>query len=405
MELHSPFLLLCRHKGTATLLVMEIAVGFVLLCLAWQAGVRYQTRIAAPSGIDDAELVAFYPLAKGASPIDPDALVDGIREIPGVRQATLSNQIPYGPISWNSAVSSRPAMEIGHPVASVYFDSGSLAQTLGFQPLQGRLFQHNEYTSFSASPTGMQQKELPALVTTALARHLYPDVSALGRSFYGMQPMRIVGIVEHLPQPVGSRGRAAESAAVILPLKPVDAANWQLLVRTDASMRSEVAASVRAYLARLFPEHPVAEAVTLEQLRHGYFQNDRREAWTIAACAAGWWLLTLLSIAVAGNLWVQQSAPRISLHRAVGATQRQIVRALRVENFLLTGGGIVLGGLLFSFTIDRLPASWIEDPIPGRWQLLAALLVGLATQLAATWPARRAACVPPDQITRKPVRL
>jgi putative ABC transport system permease protein len=405
MELHSPFLLLCRHKGTATLLVMEIAVGFVLLCLAWQAGVRYQTRIAAPSGIADAELVAFYPLAKGASPIDPDALVDRIREIPGVRQATLTNQIPYGPISWNSAVSSRPTMEIGHPVASVYFDSGSLAQTLGFQPLQGRLFQHNEYTSLSASPTGMQQKELPALVTTALARHLYPDVSALGRSFYGMQPMRIVGIVDHLPQPVGSRGRATESAAVILPLKPGDATSWQLLVRTDAGLRTEVAASVQAYLARLFPEHPVAEAVTLEQLRHRYFQDDRREAWTIAACAAGWWLLTLLSIAVAGNLWVQQSAPRISLHRAVGATQRQIVRALRLENFLLTGGGIVLGGLLFSFTIDRLPASWIEDPIPGRWQLLAALLVGLATQLAATWPARRAACVPPDQITRKPVRL
>lgn len=405
MEFRSPFILLCRHKGTATLLVLEIAVGFVLLCLAWQAGVRYQSRIAAPSGIADAELLAFYPLANGASPIDPDALVNRIREIPGVRQATLSNQIPYGPIAWNSAVSSWPTMGYGHPVASVYFDSGSLAQTLGLEPSQGRLFQGIEYATSHAS-SAQSHKELPALVTEALAQRLYPDGSALNRSVYGLpQPVKIVGTIERLPQPKASRGHATESIALILPSKPADATNWFLLVRTDASLRTEVAASVPDYLARLFPERPVAEAVTLEQLRHRYFQDDRRWAWTIAACAAGWWLLTLLSIAVAGNLWVQQSALRISLHRAVGATQRQIARALRLENFLLTGGGIVLGGLLLSFTIGRLPASWMEDPVPSHWQVLAALLVGLATQLAATWPARRAARVPPDQITRKPVRL
>ena len=137
MELRSPFLLLCRHKGTATLLMVEIAIGFVLLCLAWQAVVRYQARISAPSGIADTELLAFYPLVKGVSPIDPDELVNRLREIPGVRQATLSNQVPYATTSWNTVVSSRPGMDKGHSVASVYFDSGSLAKTLGFRPSQG----------------------------------------------------------------------------------------------------------------------------------------------------------------------------------------------------------------------------------------------------------------------------
>jgi putative ABC transport system permease protein len=406
MEFHSPFLLLCRHKGTATLLMMEVAIGFVLFCLAWQAVVRYQARMAAPSGIADAELLAFYPLAKGVSPIDPDELVNRIREIPGVRQATLSNQAPYATTSWNTAVSSRPKMDKGHPIASVYFDSGSLAQTLDFRPSQGRLFQHDEYTMFHPSPARIPHKELPALVTTALAQSLYPDGSALGNPIYGMpQPVRIVGIIERLPQPQGSRGRTTDSAALILPLKPADAADWLLLVRADGSRRTEVAASVRAYLARRFPDRAVAKAKTLEQLRYTYFQDERRWAWTVAACAAGWWLLTLLSIAVAGNLWVQHSALRISLHRAVGATRRQIVRILRFENLLLAGGGIALGGLLLSFTVERMPTPWTVEPMPLKWQALVALLIGLATQLAVTWPARRAACVPPYRVTRKPVRL
>lgn len=406
MGFHSPFFVLCRHKGTATLLVVEIAIGFVLLCLAWQAVVRYEARIAVPSGIVDAELLAFYPLVKGASPIDPDGLLNRLRKIPGVREATLSNQIPYAATSWNTAVSSRLRMDKGHPVASVYFDSGSLAQTLGFRPSQGRLFEHGEYTMFHASPTQMPRKELPVLVTTALAHHLFPDGSALGNPIYGMpQPMRIVGVVERLPQPKGSRGHAAESAALILPLKPADAANWFLLVRTGADRRTEVAASVQAYLARLFPERAAAKAVTLEELRHTYFQDDRRWAWTLAACAAGWWLLTLLSVAVASNLWVQHSAFRISLHRAVGATQGQIVRVLRLENLLLTAGGVALGWLLFFFTIHRVPAAWALTPVPVQWQAMAALVIGMLIQLATIWPARRAARVPPYRVTRKPVRL
>jgi putative ABC transport system permease protein len=406
MELHSPFLLLSRHKGTATLLMVEIAIGFVLLCLAWQAGVRYQARITAPSGIADAELLAFYPLVRGASPIDPDELVDRLRKIPGVREATLSNQAPYGPSAWSSAVSSQPKMDKGHLFASVYFDSGSLAQTLGFVPSQGRLFQDTDYTAYPASPTRGLDKELPALVTTKLANRLYPDGSALNRPVYGMPaPIRIVGIIERLPQPKAGRGDRTESIALVLPLKPADAANWFLLVRTDADRRTEVAASVQAYLARSFPERASAKAVALEQLRHAYFQDDRRWAWIIATCAAGWWLLTLLSIAVAGNLWVQHSALRISLHRAVGATQRQIVRVLRLENLLLAGGGIALGWLLFCFAVDRLPMPWLAEPIPAHWQALAALAIGLSTQLAVSWPARRAARVPPYRVTRKPVRL
>jgi putative ABC transport system permease protein len=297
-------------------------------------------------------------------------------------------------------------MDKGHSVASVYFDSGSLAKTLGFRPSQGRLFQHNEYTTFSTSPTQVPHRELPALVSTALAQRLYPGGSALGSPIYGMpQPMRVVGIVDRLPQPKGSRGHATESAALILPLKPADAANWFLLVRTGADRRTEVAASVQAYLARLFPERAAAKAVTLEELRHTYFQDDRRWAWTLAACAAGWWLLTLLSIAVAGNLWVQHSALRISLHRAVGATQRQIVRILRFENLLLAAGGVALGWLLFAFAVDRLPMPRPAEPLPVYWQAVVALAIGFFTQLAVSWPARRAARVSPYRVTRKPVRL
>jgi hypothetical protein len=94
MDFRFPFLLLCRHHGSAALLVAEMAIGFVLLSLAWQAGVRYQAAVTAPSGIADAELLVIQPLGNGAGPIDPDEVLAGLRSLPDVQQAASSNQVP-----------------------------------------------------------------------------------------------------------------------------------------------------------------------------------------------------------------------------------------------------------------------------------------------------------------------
>lgn len=408
MDFRSPFLLLSRHHGTAALLVAEIAIGFVLLSLAGQAGIRYQAAVMAPSGIADAELLAIQPLGKGSGAIDPDIVLAGLRSIPGVHQAAASNQTPYGLVSWNTQMSSHPQSATRGAVATVYLGSDTLYETLGLQLTQGRRFLPADYRTFEDAPSRIAGDALPAIVTAALANRLYPDGSAIGRELHGWPgtPLRIVGIVDRLPQPQGSRHHADERAAVMVPLKPNDAAWAFLLIRTAPGQQTEVAARAHTYLASAFPDRAIALPVALETLRHSYFRDARQRAWILSAAAAGWWLLSLLSIAAAGNLWVQRSVLRISLHRAVGATRRQVMRAVRLENFLLASAGIVLGGLLAGFLFDRMPAPWRLEPVPLRWQVATALSIWLAAQLAATWPARRAGNVPPYRVTRKPwVRL
>lgn len=408
MDFRFPSLLLCRHHGTAALLVAEIAIGFVLLSLAWQAGVRYHAAATTPSGIADAELLAIKPLGKGAGPIDPEKVLAGLRSLPGVQQAASSNQIPYGTASWNTKLSSHPQHASHGTVAAVYFGSETLYETLDLQLREGRRFRPAEQRTFGDAPPRVAGEAPPAIVTNALANRLFPDGSAIGRELHGWPgtPPRIVGIVDRLPQPAGSRSHAEERVALMLPLKPSDASWAFFLVRAAPGQRTEVAARSHAYLTGEFPNNAIALPIALDALRHSSFRNERQWAWVLAASAAGWWLLTLLSIAAAGNLWVQRSILRISLHRAVGATQRQVMRAVRLENFLLASAGIALGGLLSSFVFHRLPVPWALDPAPLGWRIAAALSILLAAQLAATWPAYHAGKVPPCRVTRKPwVRL
>ncbi|WP_454828585.1 ABC transporter permease [Pseudoxanthomonas wuyuanensis] len=407
MDFRFPFLLLCRHHGTAALLVTQMAIGFVLLSLAWQAGVRYHAAVTTSSGIADAELLAIKPLGKGAGPIDPEEVLAGLRSLPGVQQAASSNQIPYGTDSWNTKLSQHQHTHHG-AVATVYFGSETLYETLDLQLTEGRRFRPAEQRTFGDAPPRVAGDPPPAIVTDALANRLFPDGSAIGRELHGWPgtPPRIVGIVDRLPQPAGSRALADDRVALMLPLKPSDASWAFFLVRAAPGQRTEVATRAHAYLAAAFPDRAIALPVALDALRHSYFRNERQRAWILAASAAGWWLLTLLSIAAAGNLWVQRSVLRISLHRAVGATRRQVMRAVWLENLLLAGAGSTLGGVLASFVFDRLPAPWALAPAPLGWRIAAALSILLAAQLAATWPAYRAGNVPPCRVTRKPwVRL
>ncbi len=399
-----PLLLLCRHRGLAALLVLEVAIGFLLLYLAWQAQANWRHALELPSGIDETALLVIRPMGRAGEAIDVPALTGALRKLPGVQAAIATNQVPYERNSWNASVGDR--LPVGREtVASLYMGGAALPDTLGLRPSAGRgLRAAEEEIMDSRARNGT---ELPVLITRTLAEQLYSGESAVGRSIKGLpRPIRVVGVVERLPLPLGSLGNASPGAAMLLPLRPDDASWAYLLIRTDPRQRDAVARRVHAFLAKRYPERPVATPLRVDQMRMQTLHAESRWRWTTLACAAGWWLLTLLSLGVAGHLWVQQSAPRISLHRAVGATARQIRLAVRWEHFLIALAGIILGAFAARELFHRLPAPWTAEPASPWWLLGAAALILAASQLAATWPARRASGVAPERVTRRPwVRL
>lgn len=399
-----PRLPLCRHRGLATLLVLEVAVGFLLLYVAWQAQANWRRALEAPSGIDEAALLVVPPMGGAGGVIDVPALTRALRALPGVRAAVASNQAPYARNSWNASVGARLPVD-RDLIASVYMGGSELPAALGLRVDAGRGLRAAEEEIMEAR--SRRDTELPAVITRTLADQLYPGQAAVGRSIVGLpRPVRIVGVVERLPLPLGSLGNATSGAAMLLPLRPGDASWAHLLIRTDPRQRDAVARRIHAFLVARHPGRPVAMSLRVDEMRMQTLHAESRWRWTTLACAAGWWLLTLLSLGVAGHLWVQQSAPRISLHRAVGATARQIRLAVRWEHFLITLAGIALGTLAVRGLFHRLPAPWTAEPASPWWLAGAALVIVAASQFAATWPARRAAGVAPERVTRRPwVRL
>ena len=399
-----PLLMLCRHRGLAALLVLEVAIGLLLLYLAWQAHANWRRALQAPSGIDEAALLVVPPLGRAGGAIDVPALMRTLDDLPGVQAAVASNQAPYMLSSWNAAVGDREP--VGRErIASLYMGGATLPAVLGLRLEAGRGLRATEEAVVDFRTRG--DTELPALVTRGLAQRLYPGRPALGQPIAGLpRPVRIVGIVDQAPLPLGSRGRVLPGGAIFLPLRPGDAAWAHLIIRTDPRQRDAVARRIHAFLVAHYPERPVAMPLRVDALRPQALQAESRWRWMTLACAAGWWLLTLLSLGVAGHLWVQQSAARISLHRAVGATTRQIRLAVRWEHFLIALAGVGLGAFAARALFHRLPVPWTAEPASPGWLAGAALLIVAVSQLAATWPARRAAGVPPERVTRRPwVRL
>jgi len=118
------------------LLVLEVAVGFLLLYLAWQAQVNWRRALAAPSGIDETTLLVVPPMGRAGDVIDVPALTRTLRALPGIQAVAASNQVPYARTSWNSAVGDRPPVGRDR-VASVYMGGAGLMAALGVRVVDG----------------------------------------------------------------------------------------------------------------------------------------------------------------------------------------------------------------------------------------------------------------------------
>src|SRR5690606_34848437 len=96
---------LSRHKTAAALIVFEIALSCAIICNALFLISSRLERMEHPSGLAEANLVTLQ--ARGLAQ-DEDAMavtlgdIQALREIPGVANATIVNQVPFGNSMWRS---------------------------------------------------------------------------------------------------------------------------------------------------------------------------------------------------------------------------------------------------------------------------------------------------------------
>ena len=400
---------LMRHKTAAALIVVEIALTCAIICNALFMISDRLSQVREVSGIAEEELVRVQISGIGS---DTDQVartrtdLASLRAIPGVKDATVLNQVPFVNSSWNSGVRLQQEQQQSTLNATTYMAEDQFIETLGLTLVAGRDFNADEYREASdLLERTTEDGNIPAtIITRSLADKLFPGEDAIGKAFYswGDAPIRVVGVVEHLARPGGMGGPAEREYAMVFPLRPHYNLGGNYVIRTDPDRRTEVLAAAKAVLQANGADRIIQEenSKTFEQLRREYYQAPRAMAWLLGIVCVALLLVTALGIIGLASFWVQQRTKQIGVRRALGATRGQILRYFQTENFLLASIGIALG-MLLAFAINQLLMGRYEMArLPLYYLPAGAVLLWTLGQLAVYAPARRAASVPPAVATR-----
>ena len=408
MEIRPILSTLMRHKTAAALIVLEIALTCAIVCNAlFMIGERI-AQVRETSGIVENELVRIQIIPIG-SESDSQAQTRSdlavLRGLPGVKAATTVNQVPFVNSSWNSGVNLQPDQEQPTLNATNYMAEDQFIDTFGLNLVSGRDFTSDEYIEFATFNTPGADLGLPSvIITRALAERLFPGEDAVGRSLYvmGSQPIRVVGVVEHLVRPSMQGGPAAREYSMIFPIRPTYDVGGQYVLRTAPERRREVLDAAVAALRGNGPQRIIIDdnTKTFEALRREFYQAPRSMAWLLGIVCLALLLITALGIVGLASFWVQQRNKQIGVRRALGATKGQILRYFQTENFLLATIGIVIG-MLLAYGLNQLLMGRYELPrLPLYYLPIGAVTLWLLGQIAVLGPARRAAAVPPAIATR-----
>jgi len=403
MEIRPILSTLRRHKTAAALIVIEIALSCAIICNALFLIGNRLDRMDRPSGLTEDEIVRVQITGIGrdqnAAALTKSDLA-ALRAIPGVKFASVANQVAFANSSWNSSVRLTEDQKLATMNATVYIGDVQLLDTMGLNLVEGRRFNQDEFVPYDAA----DGTNIPSvIITRKMAEKLYPGESALGKGIYswGDQPIKIVGIVDHLARPnEGGRGADAYEYSMLLPVEMPYSVGGNYLLRTEPGRRDEVLKAAVATLERNNPNRIVLKQDTQQQLREDYYRQDRSMAWLLVAVCVALLVVTALGIVGLASFWVQQRTKQIGIRRALGSTRGQILRYFQTENFLLATIGITIGMLLAYSTNLWLMQRYELPRLPLLYLPIGAVALWLLGQIAVFGPARRAAAVPPAVATR-----
>lgn len=403
LELRPILSTLRRHKTAAALIVLEIALSCAIICNAVFLIGRRLERVDMPSGLAESELVnvQLSGIARdgNAAALTQEDLA-ALRAIPGVKSVAVTNQVAFTNSSWNSSLGLAPDQEQPTMNATMYIGSEDLVETLGLRLVAGRDFEADEYLDFDPVTGFSNITVRSAIITRRMAEKLFPGTNGLGGVFYfgDPNPIRVVGVVEHLVRP--SLFGDDPQYSMLLPIRVPYTAGGHYLLRTAPAERERVIKSAVAALEKNSRNRIVLEQRTFDAIREAFFRQDRAMVWMLVAVCIALLVVTALGIVGLASFWVQQRTKQIGVRRALGATRGQVLRYFQTENFLLATIGIVLG-MGLAFGLNQLLMEKYELPrLPAMYLPVGALALWLLGQLSVFGPARRAAAVPPAVATR-----
>ncbi|WHZ19055.1 MAG: ABC transporter, permease protein [Rhodanobacteraceae bacterium] len=408
MQIQPILAALRHHKAGTVLIALQIALTLAIVCNALFIIHQRLAHLSEPTGIDEANVFVIESQWAGQwsdSQIDSQIQADlaALRQLPAVRDAAPANSYPLRGGGWDNFITMRPEQVQKTTDAAVYLSDTHLLDTLGLKLIAGRNFRPDEI-----EPMGLRENKTPpvAIVTKALADKLFPDGSALGKSFYTMSatPTTIIGIVARLQrQEVDTWSRAYAHQAMLWPRRLDLQQGTFYIVRAKPG---ELAAAMREAPKALYAQSrmriidPKDGVLSFAEIRHRAYDSDRGTAILMGIICAVLLVITGAGIVGLTSFWVGQRRKQIGIRRALGATRADILHYFQTENLLIAGAGVALGAILavgMNLWMMRLLAM---DRMPLLYVLAGVAVLLLLGQGAVFAPALRASRVSPVEATR-----
>jgi putative ABC transport system permease protein len=312
-------------------------------------------------------------------------LMERVRALPGVTEASVTTSVPMRGVDFRryvSPVNGPEQLANERTVDYAYF------KVMRIPIVAGRAF--TEHDTETSPPV--------AVVSQRFARTAFGDRNPIGEH---------LDLRDRKPEIVGVAGDVRHVSVTEAPLPAYYLPQTQdptgvlcLVVRTQGD-RAAQAAAIRKVIYAIDPRQPVERITTLDRIVEQTTSEDRFYAVTTGAFAGAALLLALAGLfgVVARN--VAERTRELAIRTALGADARVLVRFAIVRGLR----PVVLGtaaGLVGAYWLSRLLQRFLFEvsPLePWAYGAAAALLLAAAT-VACYLPARRATCVDPVSALR-----
>jgi putative ABC transport system permease protein len=391
---------LMRNKTGAILVAVQIAVTLAIVINSLYIIVLRVEKINRETGIDVENVIVAYVRGFGDDFDVVDSITNDInliKSIPGVKAATVSNQVPLTGSGSGTGLRTEPDETIESVSTARFRWSEEGLDALGVELTRGRNFFPEEVNYIL--PASDPPAPASVLVTQQLADDLFGEEDALGKTVYwgSMEPSTIVGIIGRMH---GSWvGWDKLENAVIQPGKPAFTAD-KYIIRVEPGMRDELIPVIEKELGESNRQRVILAMRTLEEMAARSYRSDRGMAIILSVVISLLIGLTALVIVGLASFHVTQRTKQIGTRRALGARRIDIIRYFMLENWVITTFGAVLGAILTVMVAYWLEVSFELQRLDWRYLPVGIVALWVLSSLAVLEPSRRAASVPPAVATR-----
>jgi len=323
------------------------------------------------------------------------ALLDRLRNAPGVASATLTTHLPMGD---NGSGNTRGFSIPGYVPASgqemlvvTDFDGPNFFHTMGIRLRQGRDF----------TPADNAVSPKVAVINKVMADRYWPEGNALGsRIVVDKVERRIVGVVPNFAY--HSPDDTDPSPILFLPyLQGPTGYDYAILAIRSRTTATAIAGQLRQTVAALNRGLPLEEVRSLAEVTDEQYQGSRVPAELLGIYAIASMLVVVMGLYTVMAYSVIERHREFALRIALGSTRERIAHLVLRGTIGVALLGIVIGGFGSVAAVHLLRSMLFGvasfDPVTYGAAAILLLLTVLASGLV---PARRAASVDPMQALR-----